>query len=318
MIDRRGTLGRLGWALLRLTGLALAVAVLVAGVAVAIQGRIKPAAASSSTVVEIHSAHGASFLPALQGKRPLFILALGSDARPGQTIGGQRSDSIHLIGVDPAHDRATILGFPRDSWVNIPGHGTTKITSAMALGGPDLTVRTIESLTGIHIDFWLLTSFPGLINMVNGIGGLTVRVTQPMHDGFSGAFFKPGTRHLNGKQSLAFARDRHDFLAGDLTRSANQGKLLVSALSSLHHMVEDSPYNLFKWLAVAWKNIRTDLPLSTLLDLALAATQVPSQNVNNLVVPATTGSVGAQSVVFITGAARAVYADMRADGVVGS
>jgi LCP family protein required for cell wall assembly len=301
-----------------------ALALLVTAFLLAPSGGPKKAPAQAATtapslqnVVEIHSAHGASYLPALKSKRPLFILALGSDARPGQDILRQRSDSIHLIGVNLKRHRATILGFPRDSWVPIPGSGTSKINTAMAIGGPDLTVRTIESLTGVRIDFWMLTSFNGLQNMVNEVGGLTVKVTQPMHDGYSGSNFNPGVHHLFGKQALSFARDRHTFTNGDLTRSANQGRLIVSALSKLHSSFSDVPAELLSWLSVGWRNFRTDLSLPTLLNLGLAATSIPPSSVTNLVVPATTGTAGGASVVFISSAAQRVYADMRADGVVG-
>ena len=70
-------------------------------------------------------------------------------------------------------------------------------------------------------------------------------------------------------------------------------------------------------MAVGWRNIHTDLGFATFLDLALTATTIPAGSVNNLVVPATTGSVGTASVVFISGSAQSVYADMRTDGVVG-
>ena len=83
--------------------------------------RPRAANAASALPVMIRSAHGASFMPAIKGKRALFILALGSDARPGQSITRQRADSIHIIGVNKDRTRATILGFPRDSWVKISG-----------------------------------------------------------------------------------------------------------------------------------------------------------------------------------------------------
>jgi len=187
----------------------------------------------------------------------------------------------------------------------------------MTDGGPDLTVRTVEALTGIRIDFWILTSFQGLTNMVNAIGGLTVQVLQPMHDRFSGSNFNPGVHRFNGKQALSFARDRHSFLNGDLTRSQNQGRLLVSALAKLHAMVASNPANLLTWLAVGWRNVRTDLSVKTLFELALTAASIPTQDVNDLVVPATTGSVGSASVVFISPAAKRLFADMRTDGVAG-
>jgi LCP family protein required for cell wall assembly len=274
-------------------------------------------AEASSQVLELHAAHGSSFVPALEGKRPLFILALGSDARSPGGIERSRSDSIHLIGVDVESHRASILGFPRDSWVNIPGHGTDKITTAMYFGGPALTVATIESLTGIQIDFWVLTSFKGLKGMVGGIGGLNVDVKTPMHDKYSGADFNVGKHHLGPQEALAFARDRHDVPGGDLGRSANQGRLMLAALSKLHNTFRKNPLKILDWTAVGWRAIHTDLSLPTMLDLALTATTIPSDNVNNLVVPATTGTVGSASVVFISSSAQSVYADMRADGLIG-
>jgi len=279
-------------------------------------GKSGPALAASDEV-EIQSAHGSSYVPALEGKRPLFILALGSDARPGQNVERERADSIHLIGVDLQHDRATILGFPRDSWVRIPGHGTTKINTAMVLGGPQLMVRTVESITGIRIDFWLLTSFRGLERMVDSIGGLPVNVPRAMHDKYSGANFSKGPRVLKGPGALAFARDRHDVPGGDLGRSANQGRLLLAALAKLRTVFGSDPGNLLEWISIGYKNIHTDLSVPTLLRLGLTATRVPPSKVTNMVVPATTGSVGGASVVFITGKARSVYADLRADGYVG-
>jgi LCP family protein required for cell wall assembly len=271
---------------------------------------------TTAPVIRLYAAHGeASLIPALEGKRPLFILSLGSDARPGQDITRQRSDSIHIIGIDLATNRATILGFPRDSWVNIPGHGTNKINSAMSAGGPDLTVRTLEDLTGIPIDFWMLTSFPGLVNMVNHIGGLQVDVPYPMHDSFSHANFSPGVHHLRGKAALAFARDRHDVPGGDLGRSKDQGILLLSALSKFHTEFAKDPATAFTWIQAAWPQIKTNLSVPTMLQLALAASQIPPSNVNNLVVPAVGGVVGGLDVVFIQPSARAIYADMRTDGV---
>jgi LCP family protein required for cell wall assembly len=300
--------------LMRITGLSALIVVLAAAAVVRSNIGGQPTVAADE-VVEIHSAHGTSFVPALEGKRPLFILVLGSDARPGEPVLRERSDSIHIIGLNLAAHRATILGFPRDSWVPIPGCGTAKITTAMSCGGPGRTIATLERLTGIRIDFWVLTSFGGLVGMVDRIGPLQVRVAQGMHDRYSGADFDKGLHKFRGTQALAFARDRHDVPNGDLTRSLNQGKLMQAALGKLHKDFTRSPAAIFTWLAVGWRSIHTDLSPTTLLDLILTATQIPSKHVNNLVVPATTGFVGAQSVVFISAHASAIYADMRQDGI---
>ncbi len=297
-----------------------ALTVVLAGVAVLRAGSGRAASSTPTagpTPIELFAAHGeASLVPALKGERPLFILALGSDARPGQNPLRERSDSIHLIGVNLATHKATILGFPRDSWVSIPGHGTSKINAAMAEGGPDLTVRTVEQLTGINIDMWLLTTFAGIKNMVNAIGGLTVDVPYPMHDSFSHANFTKGVHHMGGGSALAFARDRHDVPGGDLSRSRDQGILLLSALTKLRQVFAADPGELFRWIGIGWRNVKTNLSVATLLQLGLTASQIAPGNVNNLVVPATGGSVGGFSVVFIQAHASSLYSQMRSTGVV--
>src|SRR5262249_46351203 len=132
----------------------------------------------SPSPLELHLAPGATFVPTLDGKHPIYILALGSDARPGQGIDPERADSIHIIAFNPAAGKGTILGTPRDSWVNIPGHGTDKINASLSDGGPALTVKTVEAITGIKFDFYAITSFVGLTRLINSLKGVTVQVRQ--------------------------------------------------------------------------------------------------------------------------------------------
>ena len=275
------------------------------------------ASVRAQPAIEVHSAHGASFVPALQGRRPLFILVLGSDVRPsGSRVAGQRADSIHILGVDRARRRATLLGFPRDSLVYIPGFGTRKINDALNFGGPDLMVRTVERLTSIRIDFWAMTTFPSFVRLVDGLGGLTVNVPYDMHDPYSGADFRAGPRKLSGRQALAFARNRHDTPDGDFSRSQNQGRLLLAALAKLRVEFGHDPTALLRWVSVGWHNVRTNLEVPTLLNLGMAAAQIPASNVTNLVVPGRGGSAGGASVVFLSPSARSVFADLRRDGFV--
>jgi LCP family protein required for cell wall assembly len=301
-------------------GAGVALAIVAVAVAVAV-GPLGPpgstAQAAEEPLVEIHAAHGTSFVPTLDGKRPVFILVLGSDARPGENPARLRADSIHILGVNLRQGRASILGFPRDSYVSIPGYGSSKINDAMTLGGPQLMVRTVEQLTGIRMDFWLLASFNGLVRMVDEVGGITVRVPYAMRDSYSGANFRAGRQRLNGAKALALSRNRHDTPDGDFSRSKNQGLLMVSALAELRKEFRKSPPVLFRWIGALWRGVRTDLPVTRLFDLGLTATQVNPSKVNNVVVPGSSGFAGGASVVFISGSARSVYADMRRDGVIG-
>src|SRR6059036_3600621 len=116
-------------------------------------------------------------------------LILGSDSRAGLShaqqvangsnadIGGSnRSDVIILVHTDPSSDKATIVSFPRDLWVNIPGHGESKINTAFEGGinggGPQLVTRTVENLTGLHINHVLYVDLAGFEGIVQALGGV--------------------------------------------------------------------------------------------------------------------------------------------------
>jgi LCP family protein required for cell wall assembly len=295
--------------------IALGIAALTVWVAGSALGTASTPSAQALPRFAIGVAHPAEAFPVLNGKKPIFVLALGSDARPGEPIDKERSDSIHIIGLNPAKHTASILGFPRDSYVDIPGHGKDKITAAMSFGGPKLTVQTIENLTGIHIDFYVLTSFVGLKEMINAIGGVTVTVLQPMHDHFSGADFEPGKTHMDGAQALSFARDRHDFSRGDLDRSLNQGRLFLATLGEFEKDFQKDPGVMLTYIGAGMRNVETDLPLSKVVQLGFTAAKIPPKSVINCIVPAVGGVVGSADVVFIQAGASALYADMKPDGL---
>jgi polyisoprenyl-teichoic acid--peptidoglycan teichoic acid transferase len=271
--------------------------------------------AEAAPLFQVGRAHGAEHLPALDGSRPIFVLVLGSDARPGETIARARADSIHLIGINPRRGAASVLGFPRDSWVPIPGFGSGKINSAMVYGGPELMVRTVEALTGIKIDYYLLTSFGGLRSMVDAVGGITVDVPYAMSDHFSGANFRPGRQRLSGKEALALSRNRKDTPNGDFSRSHNQGLLILSALGQFRREFREDPARVLVWIGGGLRNLRTDVPISELLDLAFTVSKIPVGKVHNRVVPGGTGFVGSSSVVFLSGSAGAIYSKLRGDGL---
>jgi LCP family protein required for cell wall assembly len=196
-----------------------------------------PAGAQTGTPAQIGHAGDASFLPGfaeVAGRRTLFYLAIGSDARPGVCEPVERclADSIHLIGINPRRGGASILGFPRDSYVPIPGVGTQKINNALFAGGPELVVQTIEELVGVDINSYFLTSFAGLRHMVNSVGGVEVEIPYAMSDPSSGAVFEAGPQELDGKQALAFARNRKSTPNGDFSRSENQGLVMLERWSS--------------------------------------------------------------------------------------
>ena len=258
----------------------------------------------------------ARFTPELRGK-PFFLLAIGSDARPGQAAGRGLADSLHIIGVNPKKGRASVLGIPRDSFVPIPGVGTRKINEALFYGGPDLMVSTVEQLSGARIDAYLLAGFEEFRNAVTGIGGLEVRIPYPMSDSKSGAHFQPGRRRLQGPDALAFSRNRYDAPGGDFGRSMNQGRVLLGAMREFQDDLRKDPTTLLRWLAVGVRHLDTDLTMGEAADLLLALPSLEPGRVKNAVVSGSGSTVGGQSVVILGSGAQAMFRDLARDGFLG-
>ena len=259
-----------------------------------------------------------AFAPGLPSNGPLFVLVIGSDARPGRSPVNARADSIHIVGVNPRRGRVSILGIPRDSWVAIPGSGTSKINAALVRGGPELLVRTVEQLSGIHIDAFVLTGFVGFERLVDAVGGIDVRIPYPIDDSAAGAHFRAGPEHLNRSEALAFARARHDVPAGDFSRSFNQGRLIIAALATLRRQVaKGRSAALLPWVLAGSRSLQTDLSLSQIFELLLAAGAFAPSRAQNEVASGSGTTIGGLSVVVLGERARALFRDLRGDAVLG-
>ena len=247
--------------------------------------------------IEVRRVASASYVEPAK-RRTIFVLIIGSDVREGDPKRG-RSDSLHILALDTKKGTGTLIGIPRDSYVPIPGHGTSKINASLYFGGPELTVRTVEQLTGIGFDYWALIDFSRFRKLVDVLGGVEVNVPYPMNDHFSGANFKAGRTKMNGAEALAFSRNRHDARGGDFGRSENQGRLLIAALEKFRKDAK-SPLKLAKYLRAFDDLVVSDVGIGELLQLAAVGRRVEPGKVKNLVVPGRAGSAGGASVVFIS------------------
>lgn len=260
--------------------------------------------------IEIHKVDEAHFVP-VPGQ-PVFFLVLGIDGRAG--LLGDRADAIHLIGVNPGTGAGTILNFPRDSFVEIPGRGQSRINDAFFYGGTHLQAETVERLTGIHPSFILTTNFPGLEGMVNDLGGVDVDVPMAMKDKNSGADFPKGRVHMNGAQALAFTRNRY-IPDGDLRRSEHQALLILSALTKVR-AENPGPAGTLHYLAVLARHVRfNNVALPELYRLARLGVALDPAKIRNVTMPSRLGRAGAREVVFVGPGAPGLFADMRDDAV---
>jgi LCP family protein required for cell wall assembly len=224
------------------------------------------------------------------------VLIVGTDQRPKGTHEagantsdtGSRSDTLMLWRVGGGTSRR--LSIPRDTAVDIPGHGMQKINAAYAFGGPGLTVKTVEAFTGIKVNHLIivnLAAFPQFIDAIGGIDIRTGRICSDISGGTKNGGFSlrlaPGVHHLNGRDALTLARTRHNTCnpaESDLTRVRRQQEILNSVKARL--LTVGTFFHL-PW--AAWdapKVLRTDMGAITLLSLFAASEFGGSAPVNVL------------------------------------
>ena len=140
----------------------------------------------------------------------ISILAVGSDARPGENMTRTRGDALQLVTINTQTHAASIIGVPRDSWVDIPGHGNDKINASLYYGGPQLLGQTVGNLIGVQPKYVFVTRFPYFIAMVKWLGGIDVRNPYAFSDdALKPAGFRAGRIHLGGYDAMAYSRIRH-------------------------------------------------------------------------------------------------------------
>nr|WP_246283914.1 LCP family protein [Nocardioides perillae] len=262
-----------------------------AAVAVAVpDAAVRPA---DVVLVDVARAQGVDLTP-----RVVWVLAVGSDARPGQRMTRTRADALQLVGVDTRRGRAVAFGFPRDSWVEVPGYGKGRINSALTYGGPALLARTVQRLTGIEPDHVLVTRFPFFEQMVDDIGGITVDNPRAFaDDDLKPQGFRKGRIRLDGYGAMAFSRIRKSLAGGDFDRSANQQR----ALRGIHRAIRaraDRPGFVERGVLTVLRHTDTDLSPAALYRLAQAVAQVDPARVRTCVLPGRIGRAGPASVVF--------------------
>ena len=147
-----------------------------------------------------------------------------------------RTDTMMLVSINPRTDQVSVLSIPRDSQVEIPHVGLTKINEANYFGGPQLAVRLVEATLHVPVDYYAETTMWNFEKIINSLGGLTVDVTQPMHYGGVGnpldINLSPGVQHLNGQQVLEYVRFRAEPL-GDISRIQQQQYIVRLILRKL-------------------------------------------------------------------------------------
>jgi LCP family protein required for cell wall assembly len=201
-----------------------------------------------------------------------------------------------LASIDPETKSASLVSIPRDLWVNIPGctasmgcsGGSQRINFAHAVGGPELTQKTLSADFGIQTQYYARVDFRGFEQAVDAVGGVIVDVDWPVKDdeyptndyGYQRIYFAPGPQLMDGPTSLMYARSRHGM--SDFARAGRQQKVLVSLRNRALqlNMLSRAP----ELAGIIQKSLTTNLSPVQLLPLAKLISQIDRDRINNLVI----------------------------------
>ncbi|WP_369140385.1 LCP family protein [Modestobacter versicolor] len=235
---------------------------------------------------------------------PITFLLVGSDTRAEIAAGelpDARSDAIMLARFAGDREHVQVISIPRDSWVDIPGHGSNKINAAYALGGPSLLVQTVEQLTGVRIDHYAAIDFAGLTEVTDDLGGVDVVVPTTTSNG--PYTFTAGLNHLDGDQARWYVGQRYGLPGGDFDRVKRQQNYLRATFTKLFSQdVFTSPGRLDATMLSVTGAVAVDDGLSDtdLLSMAYSLRGLTPSDVQFFTAPVLgTGREGSASVVYL-------------------
>ncbi|HUW15506.1 MAG TPA: LCP family protein [Actinomycetes bacterium] len=273
--------------------------------------------------------------PSQTPTEPLNILVMGSDTRVGQgggfgssaVLSGARSDTTLLIHLPADRKTALVVSIPRDTVVEIPdcktdtgtypAH-TERFNAAFSIGGPGCTIKTVEQLTDVFIDHFVVVDFRGFEGMVDALGGVDVCLSEPAFDVKSGLDLPAGISTVRGDQALAFVRARYTLGNGsDISRIDRQQAFMSSVVEKARSAgTLLNPIKLVRFLDAATKSVATDPDLASLNELRKLAEQVrgiPPKNITFVTTPWVVNPSDPNTVVWDTSRTDVLWEAIRTD-----
>ena len=232
-------------------------------------------------------------------QKPLNILVMGSDNRDGTNIGGETpglSDTTILLHLSADRKRAYGVSIPRDAMVQrpdckskngksvVPG-GLTQFNAAYAVGGPLCTIHTVEKITDIRIDHFVVINFAGFKDMVNAVNGVQVCVPSEVNDNVGHIHLPAGTYKVNGNQALDYVRVRHGIGAetGDIGRMKRQQAFISAMIKKVFEKgTLTNPVRLYRFLDAATRSLTTDSGFAHLKELASLGSSLKNIGLDNI------------------------------------
>jgi LCP family protein required for cell wall assembly len=229
------------------------------------------------------------------------------------------SDTLMLVHVSADHSSVQVVSLPRDSWVDIPGHGMNKINAAIGLGGIPLMVQTVEHVTGLTINDFIEVNFLGFVKVIDALGGVNICLPYAVDDAYTGLHLPAGVHHVDGITALKFARDRHSFAASDLARISDQQQLMSSLFAEATNSgILANPFRLQQFVASVTAAIKVDRNFN-LVRMAGELRGIRSENVTFRTVPLASANyitpTGQDAVLWNATAASALFTSLRNDTI---
>ena len=239
-------------------------------------------------------------------------LLVGSDTREGlskaelkelrvgsvATAAGKRSDTMLLVHISKARDKAVLISIPRDSFALIPAYTNkagkvtparhSKINSAFNWGGAPLLIQTIEEMTQLKIDHYVEINFAGFARVVDALGGIEVCTKKDIDDPKSHLVLEAGVHTLNGIESLKYVRTREFDGMGDIGRMQRQQAFMSSVLKKATSAgVLLNPITMTSFINSSLDAVTTDVGLQSaeLISLAKGMKSLATSNIRTLTVP---------------------------------
>jgi LCP family protein required for cell wall assembly len=232
--------------------------------------------------------------PPFGGRDHVTILMVGTDSSTGRGL----ADSIMVVVVNPRSGEMSAVSIPRDSRVEVPGVGVRRINSSHSLGGMPLTTETVELLLGLPIDYHIEIAVPGLVKLVDAIGGVDLDVEKRMYyrDRSQDLLIdlQPGLQHLNGTQAMGYVRFRHD-AAGDLGRMERQRHFLRAVMRQL--MMPNNVTRLPRLAQAFVETVNTDLTARDLLAFRKLLEQNGPEGIRAVTLPGEPKTIRGQSMI---------------------
>ena len=198
-------------------------------------------------------------------------MILGSDQRPYE--GGFRTDAIILVSLDPAEGTASLVSFPRDLYVTIPGWTEQRINTAMGYGGFPLLAATLETNFGVRPTNYVMVNFWAFVQTIDSLGGIDVHTAQTLTDHRDGHGYytvPAGLNHMDGETALWYARSRYS--TSDFARTRRQQEVILALFERLLSLngIDKAPelYDIYAQNVttdLSWQDIAPLLPLAAKL-----------------------------------------------------